>query len=497
MEKVLKKYQNLFFYSFIILFLTVFMFLFVSATNPILYNHYGYDSAYYRYIGASILKGKTPYVDVWESKGPFFYFIQAAGALNGTLNRKISLIFPMQILAMLITVFFLERADFLMNAGKRYRKIRFLVLLVCSLPVYAVTIQGGNLTEDWSLPMISCSLYFFMKYAVKTGCISYSPKVSSQDVRHPRSYAFNHGICFSMIAFIRINNSVSICAGLLVIGLILIINRQWKNLIENVLFGLLGMLVVTLPLFIWYFSKNALNEMLYATFLHGLKYTKIMAHGSFSSEEFFIRYLPLIIGVLLFFIEKINKWRISYLDIIVLVILCANFVMLNIQNFLRHYFIIVFPVFLFALIVYAGKSFVTEFIILSTYFAYMLYYCNDVLYWNFTGNKYPTFPTANMFVPKAERNSMIAIDASPEIYLNMNMEPISRFAAFQAGLFEIEPEFKEEFLVDLKTKNPKWIVKTCDRKIPQAEIQTIIDENYSLRFMDTYYCFYRLDETMQ
>ena len=78
--------------------LAIFMLLFATVTSPLFDNLYGYDSAFFRFIGSSILKGKTPYVDIWDHKGPVLYFIQTIGALHGTQNRKISLIFPMQVL---------------------------------------------------------------------------------------------------------------------------------------------------------------------------------------------------------------------------------------------------------------------------------------------------------------------------------------------------------------------------------------------------------------
>ena len=151
-------------YSVVIIILIIFSLFFLSTTSPLFENFFGLDSAYYRFIGLSILNKKTPYLDIWENKGPVFYFIQAIGALAGIENRKISLIFPMQVISLIISVFFLERTDKIINRSVHGRLLHFILILVLSLPFLAVMLEWGNLTEEWSLPMICCSLYIFTKY---------------------------------------------------------------------------------------------------------------------------------------------------------------------------------------------------------------------------------------------------------------------------------------------------------------------------------------------
>ena len=482
-------------YGILFILITVFMLFFASSTSPLFDNIYGYDSAFFRFMGASILKGKTPYADIWDHKGPVLYFIQTVGALRGTQNRKISLIFPMQILSLFVSILFLERSDALTSDTNHHRIFRFILLTICALPVFAVTMQGGNLSEDWSLPMICCSLYFFTKYAVKISSIS-EKTLTDEDFRHPRSYAFIHGICFGLLTFIRINNAVTICAGALVIGIFLILHKQWKNIIENIIFGILGFLVVTVPVCLWFAWKHALKNMLYAVFTFNFHYADINAHENYTGHSFIIRYLPIAFCLLLILIHLLRERKICFLDIISLTIVILNLILLSLSNVYLHYFMIFFPVFLFILIHYINIPHINilDPVLLAAFLLFIYPDCKAVLHWNFADNTYPIFPTANMYVPKDERNSMIAIDTTPEIYLIKGMEPCSRFVANQSLISNIVPEFKEKFKADLQNKKPIWIVTVCDRINPDAEIQNMIDTEYSYNFRDTYYCFYKRNE---
>lgn len=192
--------------------LTGLMLIFSTSTSPLYPNEYGYDSAFFRFIGDSILKGKTIYKDIWDHKGPVFYFLQAIGALHGTRNEKISLIFVMQICSLAASVYIMDRTDRL-EAKTKHQRLRFALLLTCALSVCFTFFSGGeagNLTEEWAFVPVCFSLFLFVKYALN----------ASQIPTHPCRYAFWHGINFALLAFTRINNAISICAGIVIIGII-------------------------------------------------------------------------------------------------------------------------------------------------------------------------------------------------------------------------------------------------------------------------------------
>ena len=102
-----------------------------------------------------------------------------------------------------------------------------------------------------------------------------------------------------------------------------------------------------------------------------------------------------------------------------------------------------------------------------------------------------------MYIPKSERDSMIAIDTTPEIYLVSGMEPCSRFAAYQSVHFPISSTFREGFIETLIEKDPKWIIRPCGKALLFPEIEDFIRAGYQERFSESTYCFYRRNDTPQ
>lgn len=459
-----------------------FLLVFSLNTSPIYPNDYGVDSGFYRYMGTIILKGKTPYTDLWEHKGPVLYFIQALGAIHGTRNEKLSFIFLMQVFSLFLSVCFLRKTDKLVS-NNRGSFLRFLLLMLCSLSILGKPLDGGNLTEEWSIPMICCSLYLFTKYAenVKT------------EFRHPRHYALIHGICFGLITFIRVNNAVSICAGLLVIFICLIRKKQWKNLLENILFGLLGILIVAIPVAAFFYKRNALYDMIYGTFIFNLKYTDFVTK-SFSLRDWFNQTAPLFLSLLLILLNLLKTRQVRLIDITALVITAVNLFMFVKINTYIHYFIIIFPVFFFILILYVKPG--NHLSILLTAALSVSYFtgCKNLAVYYLRPDHMSLFSTANQYFPKSEKDSAIAVDVPSEIYLNLGITPCSRFAAFQTRIFKINSEFEAEFVQTMQEKEPKWIITPCSYGSIVPYVRDLIDTKYTSQFNDGPYCFFRRTE---
>ncbi|MBR6091112.1 MAG: hypothetical protein IKP86_14330, partial [Anaerolineaceae bacterium] len=181
MEKKTK--QKILLYILTVLTAAVLLLLFSNTTSPLFPNNYGVDSAFNRFMGLMIRRGKTLYSEIWDNKGPLLFFIQAIGTLKGTHNADVTLTFLMQIAASLATIFFLYRADRKVHPGSR-NPLRLLFPLLCAAPVLAYVLDSGNLSEEWSLPMIGCGLYLLASYAAR---------VRDQPL-HPRRDAFRHGV---------------------------------------------------------------------------------------------------------------------------------------------------------------------------------------------------------------------------------------------------------------------------------------------------------------
>ena len=477
-----EKIINWLFIFLILIFIAGFSFIFLTTTSPVSRYYYGNDSAFFRVIGKEIIRGKSLYIDIWDHKGPILYLIQAIGALHGTRNEKISLIFVMELFSFFLSVYFMYKANKKI-AENKFKLPLYFIIVVCTFTVLGSFLQGGNLSEDWSMPMICCSLYLFTDYAIHT----------TDDQLHPYKYAFFHGICLSLIAFIRINNAVTIIMGILVIAAYLVYKHQWENLYKNILFGLLGIAVITIPLFVWFGLKKAVWEMLYATFFFNIKYSEGSAI-SITGYALLLKFLPIAVSLVLELLYLLKSRKFRFIDVMITAIIIANTAFFLIINRFDHYFIIYVPVFWLTLILYTESRNIPSQIVLILVFSV---YFNNTLNWGkyyMGAAQQPVFSTVNLYFPKSEKNSAIAINVSPEIYLNTGIEPCSRFVANQGGHFAVNPAFKQEFIETLREKKPLWIIGNCsaDGTVPYAEF--LPDLHYELKFNDSTYCFFRQTE---
>ena len=106
------------------------------------------------------------------------------------------------------------------------------------------------------------------------------------------------------------------------------------------------------------------------------------------------------------------------------------------------------------------------------------------------------FKSVRQWVPQNERKSVIAINVTPEVYLNTGLEPVSRYGAFQADLFEVNPEIKTEFLQEIRTKSPLWIITSCSEQRNYPEILEMLESDYREAYREHIenddVCFFRI-----
>lgn len=463
----MKKQKQLILSLVTILLLAALFLLFSDTTSPLYPNNYGVDSAFNRFMGLMIRRGKVLYSEIWDNKGPVLFFIQAIGTLKGTHNADITLTFLMQILSMFLSVFFLYLGDFNVHRGKDHI-IGSILFLLCSMSVFCILIEGGNLSEEWSLPMISCSLYFFIKYAVK----------AKDEPNHPCRYAFIHGICVGVLAFIRVNNAVSIFAGVLTVGIYLIIQRKWQNILANILSGIAGLAVVAVPVCLYFWSHNALGDMLYGVFAYNLKYAAQRTHKDFSGVELMIRILPMAVSLLILFFHLIRKRHVSLLDIMILAIITSNIGMLWSSNIFRHYYVIYVPVFLLVLLLYVDFRKIPEIGVVLACLIFFIIQDVPLLSGLPSAKDEPDKFAFAASIPEEEKKSSMALYVSPAVYLNSGLIPCSRYAAYHFAHFPVDPAMKDEFLHDMLSDPPNWIVYLSGYEGIITEIYDLLEERY-------------------
>jgi len=139
----------------------LFLLVFSSSTSP-LFNTYGGDSAIFILLGKLFLDGRIPYSDFFDHKGPVLIFLEAIG-ISLSSDERIG-IFILQTLNLFLTqIFIYKTARFFLST------INSLAIVLLSLLLFSFTIQGGNLTEEFSLPFNLWALYITIRISLSEG----------------------------------------------------------------------------------------------------------------------------------------------------------------------------------------------------------------------------------------------------------------------------------------------------------------------------------------
>ena len=480
----MKKNGKLWGYDLFIFFLCAgTILLFSSTTSPLYPNNYGVDSAFFRFVGLMIRRGKTLYTEIWDNKGPVLFFLQAFGTLRGTKNADVTLTFLMQIAGLFLTVLFLFRARLAVYPGKKVH-IFTIVPIICGTAVFCMLMESGNLCEEWSPPMIACSLYLLAKYAANV----------EERPLHPRHYAFFHGICLALVFFIRPNNAVTICAGLAAAAVFLIRRKKWQNLLENIISGLLGAAVIILPLFIYFLAKHALGDMLYSTLFYNLKYSAQSTYQTFSGSGFFDRFLPIGVSVLIILIRILREGHVRLLEGMMLFITAANAAVLWHSNRFLHYFVISVPVFMLVVILYADFPKIPEMLAVLAVLAFFIVEDIPLLSGLPDASAAPDEFAFAASIPETEKDPAMVLYATPAVYLNSGLIPCSRYAAYHFAHFPVDPAMKEEFLEDMHTKKPYWIVYLSGYEGIITDVKEMLDSDYEKVREEYNISYYHLKE---
>ncbi|GAB4491323.1 MAG: hypothetical protein OHK0031_14500 [Anaerolineales bacterium] len=173
------------------------------------------DSGYYLYTGQQILQGKIPYLDFWESKPPAIFYLNALGLWAGHGTRW--------------GVWALEFFSLALAAALGFDAMRrrwsmpaaWLGTFTWLIGLNAV-LDGGNLTEEYALPLAFLAFWAFLR---------------SQDYPAARRYPFLLGLAFAGGFLLRANNTASALAGVLAWSFQALLSRDLRGLAHRLLWA--------------------------------------------------------------------------------------------------------------------------------------------------------------------------------------------------------------------------------------------------------------------
>lgn len=496
--KIKGTFQKIIFLLFVCL---VFMLICAGFTSP-LYPHYtGLDSSVFLTVAKGIVNGRIPYVDLFDHKGPVFYWMEAAGYFIGGRMG----VFLFQCLLLTCDLFIVDRLSSLF-------RVNFLSLAIPFFAVFFYLFQHGNLTEEFSLPMLYAGVYYELNFLL------------SEEEKHAPGIAFFYGILLGLMAFIRLNNAFILCALLLCIIIVLVWKGQWVNLLGNLCAGLLGLASVAMPICFYYYRHGALNDMLYGTFLFNLVYAKNNTHTPiFSSNflHFLVLFAPGAYACVIYFLKwKETKHR-AYSSLLFTAIL--TFIMLAYTNVYMHYYLLGLPLFVVAVAAAgadrpfsaAGNREVALFprkqhtmeprlkitaaalacitIIYACLSAYSacapIYktYLTDIAY-----DEYEQIKAGISVIPEEERDSVIGYNVLANFYYHADILPCYRYFTLQKWQTTDKVNVYQDFMVYLIDEHPLWVIIRAGEE--DQLIRGILKTGYTRKSADNRYEYYRFIE---
>lgn len=318
--------------------------LFAISVSPIT-PFEGFDSCVFKQMGQVILQNRTPYLDVFDHKGPIIYFINALGQWMGLGRWGLFLLVVLNC--------FLNLILWYKTACHYVSKHIAYLPAILTLIMYLTVMEEGNMTEDWSLLPISYSLY------ITSRMISYNKSINNIE-------SLIIGLSAGFIVFIRANNIALLICSVLLISFLLIKNKEYVRLTKAYGFMALGVIIVTFVCIIYFhlcYGNEGIDLLFFGTFIFNLGYS-----GWNSYYDFFVSsivnhayFLAAFVVCTFSMINNKNDSRRSLFVLFFALSFLFCFFTMGRTAF-RHYMITVIPLFVMSSS-YAFKNGIKEYIL--------------------------------------------------------------------------------------------------------------------------------------
>lgn len=517
-EKVNKEsiFQNLILWILSFISSVLFLLFYSTATSP-LTSYYGEDSAFYAMVGAAMKHGLLPYRDFYEMKGPYMFWIEYFGQLisEGRFGT-----FCIQTINMTLTIGIILCIVNLLLKKVTVKKIQKFVIYICSvlfsLLIISFTFEGGNLTEEFSYPVMILCLYLCLKY--------FDDQDRSSVSDHPLKIGFIYGMAFGFFAFVRIINAAFLGAVLLTIVIYLISKKNWKNILQNAVVFIAGVIVAMLPACIWALTQGILKDMIRQVFVLAFSYsTELNMTDRFMLVKNFVWPMIVIgmVSIFLYFTGSKKKWPLLLLSVSSAVILL---IAVSMGDGYLHYFSLQLPnavlalYFLISTCLGNCKTDIND----SSYcresvqenIKIVLSVCIVILAIGMQKDviRDKTLAVANYTVqsirqgnpdegdvvyiqdimnqiPDDEKDSvyLYGFGSCSQWYAKAGIFPPNKYCDWQPHWIILYPEIKDELLDYIASRSAKWIVLPNGGEIWPDEIKNSIYENYTEFFVNDYY----------
>ena len=240
MQRKIKKMLFFLFFSFIIL-------MFTSKFSSFYAFNDWQDANSFLTVARSMLEGKVLYKDIIEQKGPILYFIYCLGYLLSF--KQINGIFILEIINLSTIMYFtnLILGIYKQSSFNKYLSVIF-GLIICT----SVSFAHGGSAEEFCLSLLIICLYYFNKYF-------FINLITNREV-------FFLGVITSCIFFIKLNLIFLPIISIACICVDQLFKKNYKKLLNIVLFFILGVIIIWIICGIYFFINNNFKDFIYCYF---------------------------------------------------------------------------------------------------------------------------------------------------------------------------------------------------------------------------------------
>ena len=220
----------------------IFMFFF-GLNSPIHTFNPFCDFNWYVTMGRGILDGKVPYRDLFDHKGPITYFVYAFATIFPNYQF---VVWVLEVLCISLFLFFCYRI-----ARKFLTPWLCLVVIPLMMMVLSTNfcrLLNASCVEEFCLPIFGYGLLCFLDFIMDHRQVSWQ-----------RSLAI--GICFGILFWVKYSMLEFFLVPMLIWLFSNLLRRNFKQLILSCLIMLGGLLVITLPILIYFLANGALGNL--------------------------------------------------------------------------------------------------------------------------------------------------------------------------------------------------------------------------------------------
>ena len=437
--------------------------LILSTSTSFLYSYYEQlDSIVFQQIGKEWLNGVLPYRDIWDLKGPLIFLLNAIGYLllgsrYGILIVQVTFFFTSLMLAF---TYFREKISVLAS----------FVLIICVCCSLSFVYEGGNMVEEYLLPLLVCSFIMMNKWL---------NQVRNGYYHHKWQYAFVYGIAFAFSFLTRPTNALPLCAGVAYISLLLIYKHLWRNLFDNIVAFIGSFAILVIP-FIAYFSLTGTLDDYMSVLNFGFLYLSTST-TPFDLKKLLIFNFPLFLILVVSLARSSIKHCSHDFFFWLLVSAVSLYWILSSRGYI-HYSIIFIPYLIVSLFEIASLNLKLRY---AVYVVLVLFVVRGVKHDVSYINKLEDVKYANQLldklirrIPAPERRNTLIYGDIIYPYLYHNLKPYKYFY-LQEENAGISSTYKKDMMEYLSEFKPEYIIITSDAK----EIKDFL-QNYCLCYSE-------------